>query len=57
MTTNSEDVTNGDAKKINKEPTDYMKKKVAEEQNIRKRKKKENEPKITDAKCNDVPTA
>jgi hypothetical protein len=57
MTTNSDDATNGDAKKINKEPTNYMKKKVAEEQNIRKKKKKENELKITDAKCNDAPTA
>ncbi len=53
MTTNSDDATNGDAKKKSKELTNYMKKKAAEEQSIRKKKRRENATKNDDAKCND----
>ncbi len=56
MTTNSDDATNGNAKKKNKELTNCMKKKAAEEQSIRKKKRKENATKNDDAKCNDEPT-
>ncbi len=55
MTTNSDDATNGDAKKRSRELTNYMKKTVAEEQNIRKKKKRESSTKNDDAKCNDGP--
>ncbi len=55
--TNNVNATNGGAEKKNRELTNCTKKKVVEEQNIRKKKTTENAMKNDDAKCNDVPTA
>jgi hypothetical protein len=57
MMTNNVNATNGGAEKKSKGLTNSTKKKVVEEQNTRKWKKKENATKNEDVKCNDAPTA
>jgi hypothetical protein len=56
-TTNNANAMNDVAEKKSRELTNCTKKKVVEEQNIRKKKKTENPTKNDDAKCNDAPTA